>query len=763
MADESTRVIIRATDESKAAFDSALTNLNALKGSAASLSGVIAGVTAALGSLTVVAKFTEFVKGAAALDDMAEKTGGSVEKLSALAGVAKISGVAIESVEGGLIKFAKALNGVDDETQKAGKAFAALGLDPNKLRTLDTAEAFKVLADRMNEFRDDSSKTALVLELLGKNGAQLLPYLKDLAETGDLQAKVTAEQAKQAENLEKNLNRLFATKNAGFKEFSAAILPTVDSFVKALLEAANGSNGLREQIKSLTADGSLESWARTAAYSIAFVVDATKNAVNALSVLKESANVLILNAELAYAKVRNSSRDPNVRDLAANRIRKEIEAANDVLGQRTAEFLQAPQFRAALEAQFAKDDAKRASGLKEAPKASVNFTAGKEAAEKFKDELKAVQAFVDQIGERLVGATQGEFEQLRQRSIDVFSKVDYSKLNTEQFDKFVGKLALVNDQIDELEQRSANAAIAKSLVEGLKALEASAEKADDALRNFNQAQSQAAQDLEFELKLVGELSASRQKLSSIRRIDLEAQRSIAAIPAEAENRDERIANITALAEQSKQRTTELFDSIRQRSRDTFIGLSSAAEEYFDRVTNGAENARTAFFNAFNSMEDVLVRFVQTGKLDFKSFVDSVVADIARIQIRQNITAPLAKIIGGMDFGGGIKNPEGMDFFVQSPASPWDSFKSMLGFANGGRPPVGVPSMVGERGPEMFIPDVAGTIVPNGAMGGGVVINQSINVDARSDRASILMAMAQAKEAAKAEILDSMARGGSFAR
>ena len=51
----------------------------------------------------------------------------------------------------------------------------------------------------------------------------------------------------------------------------------------------------------------------------------------------------------------------------------------------------------------------------------------------------------------------------------------------------------------------------------------------------------------------------------------------------------------------------------------------------------------------------------------------------------------------------------------------------LKFANGGRPPVGRPSIVGERGPELFVPDSAGTIVPNHQLGGGT--NVVINVDA----------------------------------
>ena len=57
------------------------------------------------------------------------------------------------------------------------------------------------------------------------------------------------------------------------------------------------------------------------------------------------------------------------------------------------------------------------------------------------------------------------------------------------------------------------------------------------------------------------------------------------------------------------------------------------------------------------------------------------------------------------------------------------FGSFLGFANGGRPPVGKASIVGERGPEIFVPRTAGTIIPNNQIGGGgdiTNINVSVN-------------------------------------
>jgi hypothetical protein len=58
------------------------------------------------------------------------------------------------------------------------------------------------------------------------------------------------------------------------------------------------------------------------------------------------------------------------------------------------------------------------------------------------------------------------------------------------------------------------------------------------------------------------------------------------------------------------------------------------------------------------------------------------------------------------------------------------------FANGGRPPVGKASIVGERGPEIFVPKVAGTIIPNNAIGGGGdsitnIVNVSVDASGTS--------------------------------
>lgn len=79
---------------------------------------------------------------------------------------------------------------------------------------------------------------------------------------------------------------------------------------------------------------------------------------------------------------------------------------------------------------------------------------------------------------------------------------------------------------------------------------------------------------------------------------------------------------------------------------------------------------------------------------------------------------------------------------------------LLGFATGGRPPVGQASIVGERGPELFVPSVPGEIIPNyklqGAMrGGGGASEVSVRVEPSP---LFVTTVAQATQAASNETI-----------
>lgn len=78
-----------------------------------------------------------------------------------------------------------------------------------------------------------------------------------------------------------------------------------------------------------------------------------------------------------------------------------------------------------------------------------------------------------------------------------------------------------------------------------------------------------------------------------------------------------------------------------------------------------------------------------------------------------------------------------------------AFKSIFGgaYADGGRPPVGRISMVGERGPELFVPDVAGTIIPNHALSGGAPVFNVYMPNANAD--TVMMVRREIANAAPA--------------
>ena len=153
----------------------------------------------------------------------------------------------------------------------------------------------------------------------------------------------------------------------------------------------------------------------------------------------------------------------------------------------------------------------------------------------------------------------------------------------------------------------------------------------------------------------------------------------------------------------------------------------------------ADELGLTFSSAF---EDAVI-----GGKRFSEVLKGIEKDIARIIIRKSVTEPLGNAISGIFSG-----------------INWGSiFNFGGGKASGGAVYPGQYYVVGEKGPEVLLPNTAGTVVPNNALGGGVTIVQNISVDSRSDRASILAAMSQAKDMAKAEILNSMQRGGTYAR
>jgi len=146
-----------------------------------------------------------------------------------------------------------------------------------------------------------------------------------------------------------------------------------------------------------------------------------------------------------------------------------------------------------------------------------------------------------------------------------------------------------------------------------------------------------------------------------------------------------------------------------QSQKTFeFGWKKAYASYVDSATNAAKMGEQAFVSVTNNMESALDTFVNTGKLKFGDLARSIIADLIKIQMRAQMTSILGSLGSIFGFGGG-----GSGMFTGSTGAVGGS---ILKSAGGNEIGAGQPSLIGENGPEMFIPKSAGTIVPNNQMG-----------------------------------------------
>jgi len=146
--------------------------------------------------------------------------------------------------------------------------------------------------------------------------------------------------------------------------------------------------------------------------------------------------------------------------------------------------------------------------------------------------------------------------------------------------------------------------------------------------------------------------------------------------------------------------------------ESLKGIQGPMKIITNEATELADSIASSFGNAFQG----LITGTQGFKSAFRSMASSIISELMRIYV----TEQLVKSIGG---------------FFKSIFAP-----SLPGKAIGGSVQAGTPYMVGERGPEMFVPSRSGSIVPNNKLGNGMVIN----VDARgaSDPAAVRMQVEQ---------------------
>lgn len=159
-------------------------------------------------------------------------------------------------------------------------------------------------------------------------------------------------------------------------------------------------------------------------------------------------------------------------------------------------------------------------------------------------------------------------------------------------------------------------------------------------------------------------------------------------------------------EQANRQRIEARATFLESRTDVLGGFERGFDKLSLEVTNFSTLAEQTVSDAFHGMEDALVSLVTTGKVDFASLVNSILADLTRLLARQALTGLLNTIFSAAGGGGGFLGAIAGGI-TSTGGSTYGGARAAGGSVDPGRA-----YQVGENGPEKFIPRVAGRIIPN---------------------------------------------------
>ena len=351
------------------------------------------------------------------------------------------------------------------------------------------------------------------------------------------------------------------------------------------------------------------------------------------------------------------------------------------------------------------------------------------AEEKAQKELNAAMETYNDILNKSVGFNSSFNNDLDKLQL-AYSK---TKMTTEEYTAAVQKL---------LAQQPFAIKQAKDEADAQKLINDSREKAIDILRRMNEASGVISTNRQETLGAIGlgsqaatELKTKQDSVKEYAKYQEELYKEFSKNKQlETKEYTDATAAIKAgLAERLLANQT-YYDTLKQKQGDWTNGASTATANYLDSLGNVAGATEQTFTNAFKGMEDALVDFVKTGKLDFSSLANSIISDLIRITIQQSMMKPFAeaggfseliKMIPGFANGGSFT--DGVQKFAKGGSfsnSVVDS-PTLFKFAKG-------TGMMGEAGPEAIMPlrrDSSGSlgVVANGGGSSNVsvqVINNS---------------------------------------
>jgi hypothetical protein len=335
--------------------------------------------------------------------------------------------------------------------------------------------------------------------------------------------------------------------------------------------------------------------------------------------------------------------------------------------------------------------------------------------------------------------------------------------------QFQAQTKAINDEIAvrKLRNRLALEGVAPEIIEGevrvfeltrqisetTKALDGALEKLLPArLQNTNESYAAAVAYL-AELEVLGQLTPEQEKLRAKLQEILDLRKALQDATPEAV-KGARVAAANQVETPVQKINSRIGDLKKEIAELTNLGNN--AVEVADGIGNAFGNAFKSLIDGSQSAQQALAGFFQSVASSFLDAAAKIIAEWIKLTILNSIL---------QIFPGGGGSAVAKSFSLPNAAFiPSGGFAFPTPRATGGPVSAGTPYMVGEKGPELFLPRNSGTIIPNNAMMGGST-SVVVNVDA-SGNANVQGDQAQGKQlglvvsaAVQAELVKQQRPGG----
>lgn len=249
----------------------------------------------------------------------------------------------------------------------------------------------------------------------------------------------------------------------------------------------------------------------------------------------------------------------------------------------------------------------------------------------------------------------------------------------------------------------------------------------------------------------------------------------------AEGAIEKNKELEALAAAQKKKQEKESAEAKKARKDTekeeddrMNALKAATDDWLENNKTAYDEITDQISWQSEQWSDDITDALAKGELSFKKFsniASSILMDVTKAIIRASIVSP---IVSGLTSAitGGIGSAFGAGSFQAQYGAggaplPVARPTTVPAFAEGGQPPINRPSLVGENGPELFMPKMAGTVIPNGGgSSGGVSVTNVFNISPGVEQtvAAAVLNMAPVIEArAKQGVFRALERGGAESR